>query len=170
MWRDTTVRRQFEEEASAFTHKVEVLTKNLANKEKECHVQTIILCWVVCLVLWMLEDCHWCHDSCWRFVICNSVGHVVNATRPLYIQHPMFHFWCIVHVGYLLVIIKIWFIALIWLNTDACCQVYGLGLCKFYLISLSLQWLWEVLQKEIANLGHLGTIYFMSWCSSRQEW
>jgi hypothetical protein len=34
-----------------FTHKVEVLTENLANKEKEYHVQTIILCWVVCLVL-----------------------------------------------------------------------------------------------------------------------
>jgi hypothetical protein len=34
-----------------FTHKVEVLTENLANKEKEDHVQTIILCWVVCFVL-----------------------------------------------------------------------------------------------------------------------
>lgn len=36
--------RQFEEEASAFTHKVEVLTKSLADKEKEYQVQMFILC------------------------------------------------------------------------------------------------------------------------------
>jgi septal ring factor EnvC (AmiA/AmiB activator) len=36
--------RQFEEEASAFTNKVEVLNKSLADKEKEYQVQMFILC------------------------------------------------------------------------------------------------------------------------------
>jgi septal ring factor EnvC (AmiA/AmiB activator) len=36
--------RQFEEEASGFTNKVEVLNKSLADKEKEYQVQMFILC------------------------------------------------------------------------------------------------------------------------------